>query len=376
MPDPFVAQLGRISGPLLTDNLVRDGINLSFRNQSLDPDLLFLEVTDMKVGINTDSPLYTLDVDADTHATNALITNRAVFTDVVFQPTSNVTTISGPINIMPTGPDPVAIFDRLGTADLSLNPLIYFDGNTIQSYNNTNIVFNPHNTGTIELQTNTEIIGNNSINPALTVSGNVGIDGNLFTATNITIGDSPLDIVVIQTGLIQDLNPGVGFSPNIGSESKRWGQAYIEDWNHIGTIRPNSAVVGTNMFLGGPLNQIGSQILDSDFLISPDTGITIIEQLRFEESTITNLNNTIPITLSTTGIGYYRFAGTNGVVIPSGTTSERSPTPELGDTRWNTEIGYLECFDGTVWVISTGGGEEVTDEVMEDLGNVYTLILG
>lgn len=376
MPDPFVAQLGRISGPLLTDNLVRDGINLSFRNESLDPDLLFLEVTDMRVGINTDSPAYALDINADVHTIDAIITNRATFDNVIFQAASTVTSVTGPINIVPTGPDPVAIFDRLGTADLSLNPLIYFDGNTIQSYNNTNIAFNPNGTGTIELQTNTTIVGNNPAEPALRVVGNIELDGDLSTNSNIIIGDNPVDVVIIRTDLTQDINPGIDSSFKLGDVNKRWSQAHIDDWRNIGTIRPFSAFVGTNMFLGGVSNQLRARLSNDDFLISPDTGITTIEQLKFEESTITNLNNTTPISLSATGIGYYRFAGTNGVVIPAGTINERPLTPELGDTRWNTEIGYLECFDGSVWLVSTGGGEEITEPLMEDLGNIYTLMLG
>jgi hypothetical protein len=376
MPDPFVAQLGRISGPLLTDNLVRDGINLSFRNEALDPDLLFLEVTDMRVGINTDSPAYALDINADVHTIDAIVTNRATFDNVIFQAASTVTSVTGPINIVPTGPDPVAIFDRLGTVDLSLNPLIYFDGNTIQSYNNTNIAFNPNGTGTVELQTNTTIVGNDPAEPALHVVGNIELDGDLSTNSNLIIGDSPIDVVIIQTDFTQDINPGIDSVFDIGAVNKRWSQSHIDDWRNIGTIRPFSAFVGSNMFLGGVSNQLSARLFDDDFLISPDTGITTIEQLRFEESTITNLNNTTPITLSATGIGYYRFAGDNAVVIPSGTVAERPITPEVGDTRWNTELGYLECFDGTVYVVSTGGGDEVTQSIMEDLGNLYTLVLG
>jgi hypothetical protein len=376
MPDPFVAQLGRISGPLLADNLVRDGINLSFRNKSSDADLLLLEVTDLKIGIKTDIPAFTLDINSDAQSDNTIVSDQATFTNIVFQLGSTVTSVLGAINVLPASPNPTVIFDRFGTADLSLNPLIYFDGNSIQSYNNANIIFNAHGTGTIELQTDTEIIENNLTTPALSVNGNVGIRGNLFTAKNITIGDSPLDIVVIQTGLIQDLNPGVGFSPNIGAINKRWSQAYINDWSTIETIRPFSAFVGTNMFIGGLSNQLKALIPNDDFLLSPDTGITTIEQFRFEESTITNLNNTTPITLSATGNGYFRFAGSNGVVIPSGTNSERPLTPELGDTRWNTEIGYLECFDGNIWVVSTGGGEVIDTTDMQDLSYIYTLMLG
>jgi hypothetical protein len=94
-----------------------------------------------------------------------------------------------------------------------------------------------------------------------------------------------------------------------------------------------------------------------------------------DRSTITNLLNT-PLTLGSTGIGYTQFAGDNAMIIPSGDNSERRLSPEVGETRWNTEEAYLECYDGTVWAVSTGGGIEVTVEIMEDLGHVYTLMLG
>ena len=376
MSDPFVAQLGRISGGLLSENLVRNGINLTFRNAALDPDLLFLEVTDMRIGINKDSPAFTLDVATDIHTKDAIVTNRATFTNIVLQPTSTFTTITGPINIVPSGPDPIAIFDRMGTIDSSFNPLIYFDGNTIQSYNNTNIVFNPHGTGTVELQTNTEIVGNDPSAPALSVSGNITLNGDLSTNSNIYIGDNPLDVVVIQTDLTQDINPGTDLMFNIGAANKRWSQAHIDDWRNIGTIRPYSAFINNSMFLGGPSNELRVLTPSTDFLITPDTGITRIEELEFQESTITNLNNTTPITLYSTGTGYVKFTGDNGFVLPAGTIAERPAIPQVGDTRWNTELGYLECFDGNIYITSIGPGEPLLQDDMEELVNLYSLVLG
>jgi hypothetical protein len=64
------------------------------------------------------------------------------------------------------------------------------------------------------------------------------------------------------------------------------------------------------------------------------------------------------------------------MVIPAGTSGERPPSPELGDTRWNITEQYLECFDGSVYVVATGGGDLVTQEFMEDLGFIYSAILG
>jgi hypothetical protein len=68
--------------------------------------------------------------------------------------------------------------------------------------------------------------------------------------------------------------------------------------------------------------------------------------------------------------------GDNGVVIPAGTSGQRPTSPELGDTRWNITEQYLECFDGSVYIVATGGGDLVTQQFMEDLGFIYSAILG
>ncbi len=65
------------------------------------------------------------------------------------------------------------------------------------------------------------------------------------------------------------------------------------------------------------------------------------------------------------------------MVIPAGNDSERRASPDVGETRWNTDQGYLECFDGSVWSPSIGaGGAGLTVSGMEDLGHIYTIILG
>ena len=47
--------VGKISGPLLRDDLLRDGINLAF-----ETDLVYLDVNNRRVGINTASPSHDL----------------------------------------------------------------------------------------------------------------------------------------------------------------------------------------------------------------------------------------------------------------------------------------------------------------------------
>ena len=116
------------------------------------------------------------------------------------------------------------------------------------------------------------------------------------------------------------------------------------------------------------------KIYNGDFYVAGSDGLTELV-ITSDPGNITNLLNT-PLTIGSTGIGYTRFMGTNGIVIPAGTSGQRPPSPELGDTRWNITEQYLECFDGSVYVIATGGGDLVTQQFMEDLGFIYSAILG
>ena len=362
MPDPFVAQLGRISGHMLAPNLLRDGIDLTFRNRALDEDLLFLNISNKIIGVNKDSPAFDLDVNAlirtiDIDATAATIG------DLTFFAPSTVSSLNGlPINIRPDGNDPTVVFNIMGTEE------ILIDENKIFSLDNNDIVFNPAGTGIIDIQSSVIIKDN------LTVVGNIFIDGTLSTTGDIILGDEPMDVVVINTDLSQDIEPKFDLTYNIGSEEKRWAAAYIKEWQYIENILPFSAVVNDRMLLGGSENSIKALQPNQDLLLSPSTGIYYIERLRIEDNSILNLDNT-PLTLSSTGKGYYKFADSNAILIPEGTSNER-PSQETGDIRLNTELGYLEVFDGTVYVISIGPGDPVTTEEMQDFSNLYSLILG
>ena len=52
-----MAQVGRISGPLLKANLERQGIDLAFKNVSSSTPVLKLDVTNNRIGIATDTKM-------------------------------------------------------------------------------------------------------------------------------------------------------------------------------------------------------------------------------------------------------------------------------------------------------------------------------
>jgi hypothetical protein len=60
-----------------------------------------------------------------------------------------------------------------------------------------------------------------------------------------------------------------------------------------------------------------------------------------------------------------RFDGTDGVVVPSGTTAERVIT-EVGKLRYNTDLGFLEQYNATGWA-----GIDAPPVVTNQTGTLY-----
>ena len=364
-----MSQLGRIGGQVLTDNLLRAGVDLAF-----ETDLLYLDVNNSRIGVKTSTPIYDLDVNSGIRTTNITVDNQIAVGNIRITAPNTITTSVGGIDVYINGGGQI-FHDRLTTANLVL------DGNLISSISNSNIILDPNGSGTVELMANTNITGD------LGVSGNISMSGNLTGLGTLTFGDQTLDTVTINTDFTQSIIPGDDLTYDLGadandSSARRWAELITPTWQYINAgawpgsgIQPLTATVSDQLLLDGVNNKISAQQSNDDVILNPNTGITFIENTKWQSNDITNLLNT-PLTLVSTGTGYYSVSGDNGMVIPSGPDIDRRALPEVGETRWNTDQDYLECFDGTVWAISTGGGIEVTTEIMDELSNVYALILG
>lgn len=364
-----MSQIGRIGGQVLTDNLLRAGIDLAF-----ETDLLYLDVNNRRIGINDSTPVYDLDVSTAIRTTDLTVDTQIAPGNLRINSPNTFTTSVGGIDVYIAGGD--IFHDRVTTANL------VFNDNTISSISNSNIVLDPNGSGTVQLLSTTNITGN------LAVSGNISMNGNLTGLGTLVLGDQTIDTVTVNVDFTQSIIPGADLTYALGADAadsspRRWAELHSPEWRYItdgawdgSGIRPQSVTVSSQITLNGVINKISGVQSNEDILLSPDTGITYIERTKWENSDITNLNNT-PLTLATTGAGYYRFNNTDAFVIPAGTDSERRGSPEVGETRWNTDQQYLECFDGTVWAVSIGGGGiTVTQQDMEELGEIYTLILG
>jgi hypothetical protein len=365
-----MSQLGRIGGQVLTDNLLRAGVDLAF-----ETDLLYLDVNNQRIGVKDSTPVYDLDVNGNINSAEFTAITQIAPGNLRINSLETITTSVGGIDVYINGGGEI-FHDRLVTANLVL------DGNLISSISNSNIVLDPNGSGTVELKAATNITGD------LAVTGNISMSGNLTGLGTLTFGDQTIDTVTINTDFTQSIIPGDDLTFAMGadagdSSARRWAQLHSPEWQYItngawpgsGIVTP-LAIVSNQLALDGILNKISATQSNDDVLLTPDSGITRIEATSWQNDNITNLLNT-PLTLASTNTGYYNIGGTNAMVIPSGSDLDRRASPEVGETRWNTDQQYLECFDGTVWAVSIGGGGgTITPTDMEDLTTLYTLVFG
>ena len=124
-------------------------------------------------------------------------------------------------------------------------------------------------------------------------------------------------------------------------------------------------------------NAINTTLSNSDLEFRRTTAANVVDvfDVNIKESNLSNSSNNL-LTVRSTGLGYVKFDSTTGVVVPYGTAAERTVAPAIGETRYNTESGYLETWTGTEWQRSAGAGEEVTDVILKELVDLYVLVLG
>ena len=189
--------VGRISGPLLKSNLVRNGIDLAF-----ETDLLYLDVTNNRIGINTSSPQYDLDVNGTTRTTNLTVTGgTAEMAGVKFE--NNVLSTTASTITLGTL-DNVIYQKKLRVGDIDI------DDNVIQTNtSNSNLELRPNGTGKVIVRSDMDVQGN------IHATGNITADGS------ITLGDAGTDNVVFNGEVASNIIPDVDGLYSLGRADRK-----------------------------------------------------------------------------------------------------------------------------------------------------------
>lgn len=281
--------VGRISGPLLAKNLLRDGVNLAF-----ETDLLYLDVTNGRIGINTSTfiaqdfqrPItetaIKLEVNGTARFQKIVVDHTSTFYGSLFVDNftnaeayvhdgNNVASvliaggvainkdvyISGVLNVNSTSNFDsninvagIAIFSNLvditaSTSSVSTDTGALLVVGGVGIGENANIGGTFAVTGTSVFSSTATIISTTSATStntgALEVFGGVGVHGSVYSAEGGTYENNLLYTpnITISTGTIAPLNPRIGdfwIAPDVHA----WLQ-YIQDgdqriWVQITTI--------------------------------------------------------------------------------------------------------------------------------------------
>jgi len=224
--------VGRITGPLLASNLLRDGVNLAVETQ-----LLYLDVTNGRIGVQTSSPQYTLDVNGTANLANLIVQNTSTFGLLTITKTASSGTLGstlGPIHISPApGNSTIIDSDALVKGNLHATGNITADGNIQLGIS----------TGSDTLAVGAEIISD--LIPKYPNTNNVGsptnpwLNGyfNRIQAGNVEVYGSTITNILAAQGI--DITPQGG-PLNVYGEVRVWGQ------NPLGTSPVTANVLYVN----------------------------------------------------------------------------------------------------------------------------------
>ena len=309
--------IGRISGPMLFSNLDRQGVDLAF-----DSNLVYLDVTNRRVGINSTSPQYSLDNPGNVRLANILIQGNSI--------SSN------------TGVVDLGSISNITIAGGSSNYVIYTDGNGNLAWGQISDL--DVSWGNLLLANNTISITNTDGNLVLLANGSGSVTtANDFYAANVyatnisgVINSSSGNVTANLTGNITGT-----FGVFAGNLYSSWLEGnVVGSYGNFNTVNVNGTMTATG-------NVVAQKITSpaGDLHISAGTS---------------DPNNII------------RFDSVSAFDIPSGTEAQRPPSPDYGYVRYNTDIGSIEWWGGSQWV--AGSNLISTQQIVPDgSSTVYTL---
>ena len=221
--------VGRISGPLLKANLLRDGVPLAF-----ETDLLYLDVVNGRIGVKTTAPSDDLHIAGTSRTANLLVDTQADLATFTISG-STISSSSSIINIEPTGASPVVYQAKIQVDDLTIS------GNTIESLDD--ITIRTNGTGVVNIQSNVEVDGN------IHATGNITADGDITFGAGAQTQGSGDDTVTFVAEVASDIIPDVHNTYQLGTVEKQWADVYTENLFANAITTGDIVVDGINLIL-------------------------------------------------------------------------------------------------------------------------------
>jgi hypothetical protein len=282
----------------------------------------------------------------------------------------------------------------------------------------------------------TQINSNTLVNGTLHATGDITFDGNLvlgdsindrisipaevasdilplestvtITPTTATLTDQLGGILTTQAGVELFTNPGAPYSQvnswSLGSSSLQWNNVWLRDAVLYSNLTAN--IITTPELAVGNIRIATNNISTATGNLNLTTlgigQVKINGAILFDDNTINNPSfsspyfttesgafiittetgslalaaevTALPFTVINTGAGFTKFAGTNAVRLPAGSTGDRPASPQTGTARYNTSVQKTEIYNGTSW--QDIAGISTTTNAQNDLTTLWSLILG
>ena len=207
--------IGRITGPLLKNNLLRrDYLEPDQANLAFETDLLYIDVLNGRIGIKTTAPTHDLQVVGTTRTTNLIVDTNADIATFTFNG-DTISSTSSTINIEPSGTNPVIYQAKILVDD----NLQLFTNSIETTVTDSNLEIKTNGTGQVNINSNVYIDGD------LHATGTITADGD------ITIGDGNTDSIIFNSDIASNIIPNTTDLHDLGSPLQRWRTTYTKNIN-------------------------------------------------------------------------------------------------------------------------------------------------
>jgi hypothetical protein len=217
--------VGKISGQMLENNLLRRDMQTGDENLSFETDLIFLDVFNNRVGIKTDTPFRPLLVNGFLNSTNFIVDTALTVPDFTIS-SNSIDLGSGNIELSATG-----LGAEIRSTGIQAGN-IQFDQNVLSNISlNQDINLNPSGSGTVNFYNE------------LKVNGSLHATGDIIADGNIVIGSDDTDNIIFNTQIGSDIVPDIADTYNIGKFGQQFDTLYTYLVNGQ-NVASGGAVVG------------------------------------------------------------------------------------------------------------------------------------
>jgi hypothetical protein len=329
-----------IRGNILSDSLVR-GSNLSFQSSSLARDVLFVDVVNGNVGVNTAATTHTLTIWGNCNIRDTVEAGN-LETSGDISATGNIT-------------GNIGNFEDIIVGNIDLGNLISGGNLQVESITSNTFVSAVGNVMGGNISTTGNVEGAVGVFDDIIV-GNIDL-GNLISGGNLQVESLSSNTYVSAIG---NITGGNLLTDGIVSA--------------LGNITSGSNISATGNISGGNITTTGDisaagNISAANF---SSTGNVSLGNLTVANTTISTSLANGNITLTPTGDTLVIIDTVTGLVIPVGNVDQRPTTPLTGTLRFNSDTERMEIYDGAEWDSVTS---EVTNQILygDNSTQVFTL---